>query len=158
MKQKNHISTNRNHTKTMNCLKLVAILSLVINLPLCLGDTTSENSTIIEFNSNLNLAKNEASDKAVETTTSSDKLQQKPMLSTGNELWDNVIRDCLKKPTFSCLQKNVYNYFDTTLKLNDVNVTNNVLLTRNDVEYKEPIETNKDEENEILYFEGRGKN
>lgn len=53
------------------------------------------------------------------------------------------------------IQKNVFTYLDTTLALNDVNVTSRVQLTRNQLEYEIP-EVPKDEENEI-HFEGRGK-
>lgn len=77
------------------------------------------------------------------------------MLSTGNELWDGLIRDCLKKPTFSCIQKNVYTFLDTSLGLKDVNITSRVQLTKNQVDYQVPEQPN-DEENEI-FFEGRGK-
>jgi hypothetical protein len=84
--------------------------------------------------------------------------KQQPLLSTGNELWDGLIRDCLKKPTFSCIQKNVFSYLETTMGLKDVNITNRVHLTRNNVDYELPSlpEQPRDEENEI-FFEGRGK-
>lgn len=75
------------------------------------------------------------------------------MMSTGNELWDGLISECLKKPTFSCIQKNVYTFLDATMKLKDVNITNRVQLTQNQVDYQLPVEN--DEENEI-FFEGRG--
>lgn len=91
-----------------------------------------------------------------ETEAPTNVTAQKPFYTTGNELWDNMIRDCLKKPTFSCIQKNVYNYLDTTLNLNDVNVTNRLRLTRNQFDYQIPINSDADEENEID-FEGRGK-
>lgn len=77
-----------------------------------------------------------------------------PLLSTGNELWDGLIRDCLKKPTFSCIQKNVYTFLDSSLGLKNVNLTNRVQLTQNRVDYQLPEQPN-DEENEI-FFEGRG--
>lgn len=132
----------------------VAVLSLVLSLQLCLCDN-SWNSTAAPTISDLNLIKNEVSDYAEMPTTSSSVKKQKPIFSTGNELWDNLIRDCLRKPSFSCIQKNVYSYLDSTLALNDVNVTNRLQLTRNHLEYEIP-EAPKDEENEI-YFEGRGK-
>lgn len=84
------------------------------------------------------------------------------LFSTGNNLWDSLIRDCLKKPTFSCIQKNVYSYLDDTLNLGDVNLTNRVIMTRNKVDYtKYTKEANslphqdEDFENEILNFDGR---
>lgn len=77
-----------------------------------------------------------------------------PMLSTGNELWDGLIKECLKKPTFSCIQKNVFTFLDTSLGLKDVNLTSRVQLIKNQVDYQVPEQPN-DEENEI-FFEGRG--
>lgn len=92
------------------------------------------------------------------TTISSDNVtiskRGPPLLSTGNELWDGLIRDCLKKPTFSCIQKNVYTFLDSSLGLKNVNLTNRVQLTQNRVDYQIPEQPN-DEENEI-FFEGRG--
>lgn len=63
----------------------------------------------------------------------------KKWLSTGNELWDGLISDCMVKPTFSCLQKNVYGYLDKTLLLDDVNVTNSFLFIRNQVNYTDQL-------------------
>lgn len=117
-----------------------ALLAIAIILPLCLCETY-ESSTISELN---------------ETSDNVTISNQKPLLSTGNELWDGLIRDCLKKPTFSCIQKNVYTFLDSTFGLKDVNVTNRVQLTRNNVEYSIPEPEPNDEENEI-FFEGRGK-
>lgn len=128
------------------------ILSLVLSVQLVLCDSSSNSTTTI---TDLNLIKNDVSDYAETVTTSSSVKKQKPIFSTGNELWDGLIRDCLKKPTFSCIQKNVYTYLDGTLALNDVNVTSRVQLTRNQLVYEIP-EAPKDEENEI-HFEGRGK-
>lgn len=140
----------------------VTILVLSLNLQFCLCDTSSNLTTVPPTISDLNIIKNAVSDY-IDTSTTTTKTtlpstsagKQKPLYSTGNELWDNLIRDCLKKPTFSCIQKNVYTFLDSTLNQNDVNVTSRVQLTRNQLEYKIP-ETPKDEENEI-YFEGRGK-
>lgn len=144
------MSRRTNQIRTTMSSRLVAIVALAVSLQLCLCDT-SANQTISE----LNTAKNEVSDDADVATTSSAS-RQKPLYSTGNDLWDNLIRDCLKKPSFSCIQKNVYTYLDGTLSMNDVNVTSKVQLTRNQLHYDIPA-TPKDEENEI-YFEGRGEN
>lgn len=136
----------------------VAILTLALSLQLSWCDNSSSVATAtampVTINA-LNLIKNEVSDYADTPTTSSSASKQKPMFSTGNELWDNLIRDCLKKPTFSCIQKNVYTFLDTTLSVKDVNVTSKVQLTRNQLDYQIPV-TPEDEENEI-YFEGRGE-
>lgn len=56
------------------------------------------------------------------------------MISTGNDLWDGIIRDCLRRPSFSCFQKNVHNYLDNTLDLGDVNVTNSFVFLKNKVD------------------------
>ena len=121
-----------------------AVIAFAIILPLCLCDI-DESSTISELKS----TENEISDNV---TISNNK----PLISTGNELWDGLIRDCLKKPTFSCIQKNVYTFLDATFGLKDVNITNRVQLTQNKVNYELPEPTPSDEENEI-FFEGRGK-
>ena len=52
----------------------------------------------------------------------------------GNELWSGIVSDCLDRPTFSCFQKNVYSYLDTTLQLQDVNVTNSLKFIKNEVD------------------------
>lgn len=133
---------------------VVAVLA-IMNVQLCLGDTSSNLTTVPPTISDLNIIKNVVSDYTETPTTSSSVKKEKPLYSTGNELWDNLIRDCLKKPSFSCIQKNVFTFLDTTLNLNDVNVTSRVQLTRNKLQYEIP-ESPKDEENEI-HFEGRGK-
>lgn len=138
-----------NEMSTMRCFFVAFSLVLIVQLTLC--DSSSNSSAI----SDLNMIKNDVTDYAETVTASSSVKKQKPLFTTGNELWDGVIRDCLRKPTFSCLQKNVYNYLDSTLALNDVNVTNRVQLTRNQIEFEIP-EAPRDEENEI-HFEGRGK-
>lgn len=145
--------TNQIHTTMENFSHFVAIVLLALSLQLCLCDTSANQTTVTTI-SDLNIAKNEVSDDADMESTSSAS-QQKPLYSTGNELWDNLIRDCLKKPTFSCIQKNVFTYLDNTLARNDVNVTSKVQLTRNQLHYEIPVAP-KDEENEI-YFEGRGE-
>lgn len=144
----------------MKTRNVVAFLSLAVTLQLCLCDTSS-NLTITTTTkppssiSDLNIIKNEVSDYVEMPMNSSSVKKQKPLYSTGNELWDGLIRDCLKKPTFSCIQKNVFTYLDTTLNANDVNLTSRVQITRNEVNYEIPA-TPSDEENEIN-FEGRGK-
>lgn len=136
----------------------VTILVLTLSLQFCFCDTSSNVTTVPPTISDLNIIKNVVSDYTDTTTTkpsSTSAGKQKPLYSTGNELWDNLIRDCLKKPTFSCIQKNVYTFLDSTLNQKDVNVTSRVQLTRNQLEYEIPAAP-KDEENEI-FFEGRGK-
>lgn len=144
--------TNKNQ---MAARVIVAVLSLVLSVQLALCDT-SDNSTVTPPTiSDLSTIKNTLSDSTDKPITLSSATKQKPAYTTGNELWDGLIRDCLKKPTFSCIQKNVYSYLDTTLNQDDVNITSRFQLTRNQIEYQVP-EAPNDEENEI-HFEGRGE-
>lgn len=57
-------------------------------------------------------------------------------ISTGNNLWDSLIRECLENPSFSCIQKNTYTYLDGFLKKTDMNVTNRLRFIKNKVDYK----------------------
>ncbi|XP_055677118.1 uncharacterized protein LOC129786255 [Lutzomyia longipalpis] len=66
--------------------------------------------------------------------------------SVGNELWDGLLRDCLRKPTFSCFQKNVFTYLDGALALADVNVTQNFVFLRNGVDYEHISKEANDQE------------
>lgn len=56
--------------------------------------------------------------------------------SSGNELWDGIIRDCYKRPDMSCFQKNVYTYLDGALNMEDVNVTQRLKFYKNQVQYE----------------------
>lgn len=58
-------------------------------------------------------------------------------LTTGNILWDGIIKDCLKKPSMSCFQKNVYSYLDNLLETTNLNFTNRLLFMKNQVDYRE---------------------
>lgn len=137
---------------------IFAILSLVLSVQLCMCSTGEESSAAPLRSSDdvatTNYAETATLASIFEATAAPTNItkQQKPFYSTGNELWDSLIRDCLKKPTFSCIQKNVYHYLDTTLQLNDVNVTNRLQMTRNQLDWQ-PTPSG-DEENEID-FEGR---
>lgn len=71
---------------------------------------------------------------------------RKILPSVGNELWDGLLRDCLRKPTFSCFQKNVFNYLDDALALADVNVTQNFAFLRNGVDYEHISKEANDQE------------
>lgn len=134
---------------------IAVLVALAASLQLCSCDNSTNITTMPPTISDLNIAKNELSDYADVPRNSSSVKKQKPLYSTGNELWDGLIRDCLKKPSFSCIQKNVYTYLDATLNAKDVNITSKMQLTRNTLEYVIP-EAPKDEENEI-HFEGRGE-
>lgn len=58
-------------------------------------------------------------------------------ITTGNILWDGIIKDCLKKPSMSCFQKNVYSYLDDLLETANLNYTNRLLFMKNEVDYSE---------------------
>lgn len=68
-------------------------------------------------------------------------------ISTNNELWDALINDCLRKPTMSCFQKNVYSYLDGALAMQDINVTGSFKFLQNKVDpYKYTKEANDQDE------------
>ena len=51
---------------------------------------------------------------------------------TDNELWTGIIRDCSKKISFSCIQKNAYTYLDRTfIDSDNITVFDGLLLTKN---------------------------
>ncbi|XP_016954383.1 uncharacterized protein LOC108027442 isoform X4 [Drosophila biarmipes] len=66
--------------------------------------------------------------------------------TSGNELWDGLVRDCYLKPDVSCFQKNVYSYLDGALDAQDVNVTQRLKFFKNEVDYK--VEKEKEEHSE----------
>lgn len=72
-------------------------------------------------------------------------------IRSGNELWDSLIDECLQKPSFSCFQKNVYTYLDNTLKLDDVNVTEQIRFKKIDIDPDTlgQMQNDTDDENEI---------
>lgn len=80
-------------------------------------------------------------------------------ISTGNNLWDSLISECLEKPSFSCIQKNVYTYLDGVLKETDMNVTNRLRFIKNKVDYRKYSEEQLRHvyENEITDDEIPGK-
>lgn len=77
---------------------------------------------------------------------------------TSNELWRGIIRDCSKKVTFSCIQKNAYTYLDRTLIDRDnITVFDGFRLTRNNLDYEacaqertNEVKDDEDEEEEYL--------
>ncbi|CAL1685964.1 unnamed protein product [Lasius platythorax] len=55
---------------------------------------------------------------------------------TGNELWHGLFRDCDKRVTFSCIQKNAYTYLDNAfIERDNITVFDGLTLTRNNVTY-----------------------
>ncbi|XP_014475672.1 PREDICTED: uncharacterized protein LOC106744993 [Dinoponera quadriceps] len=60
----------------------------------------------------------------------------RPVNETGNELWHGLFRDCSKRVTFSCIQKNAYSYLGNAfLERDNVTVFDGLVLTRNNVTY-----------------------
>jgi len=55
---------------------------------------------------------------------------------TGNELWHGLFRDCNKRVTFSCIQKNAYAYLDNAfIERDNITVFDGLILTKNNVTY-----------------------
>lgn len=139
----NNVNTNSNVNKlsTSNNSSTPQLTSTF------LPNTTN---TIIKHDDHDDVSKNKTQKPPAITST---------MITTGNELWDGIIRDCLRVPTFSCFQKNVHNYLDNTLNLGDVNVTNSFVFLKNKVDvHKYTKEANDhfvDGENEIPEEEAR---
>lgn len=60
-----------------------------------------------------------------------------PVNETGNEFWHGLIRDCKKRITFSCIQKNAYTYLDNTFTERDnITVFDGLILTKNQLNYQ----------------------
>ncbi|XP_062561237.1 uncharacterized protein LOC134225295 isoform X1 [Armigeres subalbatus] len=75
---------------------------------------------------------------------------RKPLFSTGNRLWDALIAECIKKPTFACIQKNVYSFLGDSLEVGDFNVSNRVIFTKNRVDFtKYTREVNEGDDDEM---------
>ncbi|XP_043266916.1 uncharacterized protein Osi17 [Venturia canescens] len=56
--------------------------------------------------------------------------------SSENELWKGLIRDCSRKMSFSCIQKNAYTYLDNTfIELDNITVFDGFVLTKNNLDY-----------------------
>ncbi|OXU30505.1 hypothetical protein TSAR_011542 [Trichomalopsis sarcophagae] len=55
---------------------------------------------------------------------------------SSNELWRGIIRDCSKKVSFSCIQKNAYSFLDRTfIDRDNITVFEGLSLTRNNLDY-----------------------
>lgn len=60
-----------------------------------------------------------------------------PVNETGNELWNGLMRDCKKRITFSCIQKNAYTYLDNTFTERDnITVFDGLVLKKNSLNYQ----------------------
>lgn len=64
-------------------------------------------------------------------------VRDSPVNETGNELWHGLIRDCKKRVTFSCIQKNAYSYLDNTFTERDnITVFDGLVLKKNNLNYQ----------------------
>uniref|UniRef100_A0A336M2G0 CSON009288 protein n=1 Tax=Culicoides sonorensis TaxID=179676 RepID=A0A336M2G0_CULSO len=115
---------------------LFILLVLIINFCLCNGynrtDINKDSYTPITtyiFNDTVF----STSSERVKVKTTNESVS---FISTGNSLWDSLIKECLEKPTFSCFQKNVYTYLDGVFKKTDLNVTNRLRFLKNKVDYQ----------------------
>lgn len=55
---------------------------------------------------------------------------------TGNDLWHGLFRDCSKRVTFSCIQKNAYTYLDNTfIERDNITIFDGLILTKNNITY-----------------------
>lgn len=46
-----------------------------------------------------------------------------------------LLKKCKNDSSLTCVQRNIYKYFDNVLNLETINVTTNVILKRNDISY-----------------------
>lgn len=152
-----HLYNMVSRTKSLAIYVITATLLLqLVNGELPVGiDAVVEAVTaplVPKFTTKLSLvheqlnADSSGSDDAITNTTKSHAAIVKK-ISTNNELWDALINECLRKPTMSCLQKNVYSYLDGTLAMQDINVTGNFKFLQNKVDpYKYTKEANDQDE------------
>lgn len=73
---------------------------------------------------------------------------------TGNSLWDGFLNECSANPSLSCIQKNVYTYFDESLKIDgDVNVTEGFMFKKNKLahwKYNQKVNAKVDDDDESV--------
>lgn len=126
---------------------VILVISLIVLV-------NSENVTDLPFylTKDFNLFDNSTSPELKhifinQTTTTKTTKKSSPI--TGNELWDGLITDCLKNPTYSCIQKNVYSYLDSTLKEENVNISNRILFKKNRIDFHKYSKEYNEEWNEI---------
>ncbi|XP_061501755.1 uncharacterized protein LOC1272839 isoform X2 [Anopheles gambiae] len=140
-------TTNRKRplpvSSTSLCLLALTTVALV-----CTCVTATTEATIVNATS--------VTESAGSNVTSSGRASGRPLFSTGNQLWDALIADCMRKPTFACIQKNVYSFLGEQLDVENVNFTNRVQFLRNRVDFtkytreaNEAGDEEEDNENEI---------
>lgn len=124
------------------------LLALTTVALLCTCVTATTEARIVNATS--------VTESAGSNVTSSGRASGRPLFSTGNQLWDALIADCMRKPTFACIQKNVYSFLGEQLDVENVNFTNRVQFLRNRVDFtkytreaNEAGDEEEDNENEI---------
>jgi len=64
------------------------------------------------------------------------KLDTLTINETGNDLWHGLFRDCYRRVTFSCIQKNAYTYLDNVfIERDNITVFDGLTLTKNNMTY-----------------------
>lgn len=156
----------RRRTGLAYLFKMVSRTNIELNIVLIAIVLVFNIDSVYPSNVNKNLSTTPIPPKIYYTTvtvnqnlSAHNKIENDTLLfSTDNELWDGLIKDCMRKPSFSCFQKNVHNYLNSALELDDVNVTSNFKFLKNKVDlYKYTTEANDHfmKENEIPDEEAR---
>lgn len=77
---------------------------------------------------------------------------------TGNELWHGILKDCKKRVSFSCIQKNAYTYLDSAfIEKDNITVFDGLVLRKNQLRYQQ-CDRNSLEDNVIESGEDCGSN
>lgn len=64
------------------------------------------------------------------------KLDALTINETGNDLWHGLFKDCHKRVTFSCIQKNAYTYLNNVfVERDNITVFDGLILTKNNMTY-----------------------
>lgn len=100
-------------------------------------------------NENKSLKIESRSDDLSDYHFSNKTIAKQNFLSSGNVLWDSLIQECIRKPTISCIQKNVFTYLQDTLEMGDLNVTNRLVFKKNKVDYHKYTKEANEDDNEI---------
>ncbi|XP_052863658.1 uncharacterized protein LOC128270296 [Anopheles cruzii] len=129
------------------------LVLLTVTVSLCLSGAASEFAANASESEHHHSSVTVTTEAPVPNNYSGRATTGKPMFSTGNHLWDALIADCLRKPTFACIQKNVYNFLGEQLEVENMNFTNRVQFRRNRVDFakytREANELDADDDNEI---------
>ncbi|XP_050081553.1 uncharacterized protein LOC126568910 isoform X2 [Anopheles aquasalis] len=150
-----HTNTNNGRRKVSPVTRVTASMSLMLVMLLVATRSTVASSSVA---TSVNGSESESVVATSMAPTVSETVQGnitsrgtgKPMFSTGNHLWDALIAECMRKPTFACIQKNVYNFLGEQLEVENMNFTNRVQFLRNRVDFsKYTREANEADAEEI---------